>query len=63
MLNGTSGFSIDDWIGDAYPKNIKKLEMPGNFTKGVSSYIQRDQGDTRHTQQSVKERRSNEDWH
>ena len=27
LLIGTSGFSFDDWVGEIYPKTIKKQEM------------------------------------
>lgn len=37
-LIGISGFSSDDWIGEVYPKNIKKQVMHGDFSSGVSSF-------------------------
>jgi uncharacterized protein YecE (DUF72 family) len=33
ILIGTSGFSFDDWIGEAYPSNIKKQEMLPYYEK------------------------------
>jgi uncharacterized protein YecE (DUF72 family) len=33
ILIGTSGFSFDDWIGEAYPANIRKHEMLPYYEK------------------------------